>query len=69
MEQWEYDSVTIRRPSVFNTAAALFKSREQLVATLNERGEKGWELAHVISGVWGGAETGNYFVIFKRRKP
>jgi hypothetical protein len=68
MEKWEYTSVTMHGPGFVVTAATVGKSMEQLMSTLNEWGEQGWELVQVVSGV-GTTETGTYFVIFKRRKP
>jgi hypothetical protein len=68
MEQWEYRSVTIQRQSPFPTAKGIAQAQEQLMATVNEWGEQGWELAQVISRVEVGRDTGDYFVILKRRK-
>jgi hypothetical protein len=67
MDKWEYTSVPMHERAFFVTAAPVEKSMDQLVATLNEWGEQGWELVQVVSGV-GTTETGTYFVIFKRRK-
>jgi hypothetical protein len=68
MDQWEYTSVTMHEGGFWVTAAAVGKSMEQLMTTLNERGERGWELVQVVSGVET-TETGTYVLIFKRRKP
>jgi hypothetical protein len=68
MDKWEYMSVTMHEGGFWVTAPAVGKSMEQLMTTLNERGEQGWELVQVVSGV-GTTETGTYVLIFKRRKP
>jgi hypothetical protein len=68
VEKWEYTSVPVHERALFVTAAPVGKSMEQLMTTLNDWGEQGWELVQVVSGV-GTTETGTYFIIFKRRKP
>lgn len=68
MDQWEYTSVTMHEGGIWVTTAAVEKSMEQLMTTLNEQGKQGWELVQVVSGV-GTTETGNYVLIFKRHKP
>lgn len=69
MEQWEYRSVSLQRQAFFPTSGGIAKAQERLVATLNEWGERGWELAQVISRVEYGRDTGDYCAILKRRKP
>ena len=67
MDKWEYTSVPLQGPGFWITTGTVSKSADQLMTTLNEWGEQGWELVQVVSGV-GTTETGTYFVIFKRRK-